>query len=251
MCSAVLMILLVMPVWASDQSRSLQEFIDSIEFEYAYLSKKNKDSIVNWLKNLNENKNLILSPTRNISGLFRIRLQRHDNAKLKKGKRTIRLVWYGGQPKVKIWRWPPLKITKRSSMRRKSEKQIPLFSRPDQIVDKSIQVQNKAVILNLQLEQGLHFIKIHDDAKYGKTQRYWFTVVDKLPSNVPNVPIQAKKGELLKQTFLAIWLATQGKGEWEFEAYQLVTDKKMQGYYPASLVKIGLEAGNCPRHWGH
>jgi len=242
MCSIVLMVLLVMPVWARDLPGSqLQQFIDSLE--NVNLPKKFKYSIVNWLKNLSENKDLILSPTRSISGVFRIRLQREEHAKLKKGKRTIRLVWYGGQPQVKIWRWPPQKTT---NIKKADAKQLP-HSRPTPVFEAIIPVRNKAIILeNLQLlELGFYSIKIHD-AKYGKTQYYWFSVVDELPPII-NAIQTSNFSEIAKHTVLAIWLAAQGKGEWEFEAYQLVTDKKTQEYYPAFLVKIGLEAGICPR----
>ncbi|MDM8560960.1 CHAT domain-containing protein [Candidatus Parabeggiatoa sp. HSG14] len=44
-----------------------------------------------------------------------------------------------------------------------------------------------------------------------------------------------------KKTLLAAWLTNQEKWAWRFEAYQWVT--KITRYYPAQLVKQGIERG--------
>ena len=54
---------------------------------------------------------------------------------------------------------------------------------------------------------------------------------------------QSKLSVLSKKTLLAAWLATQGT--WYFEAYQRIAS--ITGYYPAQLVKQGLERGKHPK----
>jgi len=74
-----------------------------------------------------------------------------------------------------------------------------------------------------------------------------FLVVN--PPQILNVPEleEAALPDNVRKTLLAIWLAVQGKGSWNFEAYQQVAP--LTDYRPAFLLKEALarkqEAQNC------
>ncbi|GEM_PF-2555062 len=163
-----------------------------------------------------------------------IPLLSEDNSKLLEGKRKIYLAWSGGQEPYQV-----------RIFERKTGKHI--------LPDKNISV--RAIGHEYNLTEGEYQIKVRD-ANYNSVEGR-FKVIPKrdLRSNIADGVRKIQESPVLinensKQTLLATWFASQGR-EWGFEAYQQIaemTDAEDTNryYYPAYLVKLGIENDFLP-----
>jgi len=161
--------------------------------------------------------------TRTIS--LSIRLFKGNNAKLIAANRELHLAWYGGTPPYQI---QVSQIeTKKILWNKKNlatpeihlEKQPITHGRYQVIVTDA---QNQKVTGEFTATKTPHLFQ-HPEAQ---------TIEQ---SNLPTAS---------KKTLLAAWLTKQEKGAWRFEAYQWVAG--ITGYYPAQLLKQGIEIGKRP-----
>ena len=141
------------------------------------------------------------------------------------GERTLHLAWYGGKL--------PYQVQVSQIERKKvwwDEKDI----------DKTEITLKKQIIT-----AGRYQVMVTD--AHGKTVIGEFTAITDTLSLFQHPDAQAieqsKLSVLSKKILLAAWLATQGT--WYFEAYQRIAS--ITGYYPAQLVKQGLERGKHPK----
>ena len=152
-----------------------------------------------------------------------MRLFKRNNAKLIAGERTLHLAWYGGKPPYRV-----------------------------QVSKGTTTLWNEKNISNIEITLKQQFITagtyqvVVSDAQ-GKKVIGKFTAVSDAQSLFQHPEAQAIKqsnfSALSKQTLLAAWLAKQGG--WYFEAYQRIAS--ITEYYPARLVKQGLERGKRPK----
>lgn len=152
-------------------------------------------------------------------------LLQEGNLRLVAGKRELHLTWHGGEPPYRV--------------------RVALIG-SDKALWNEHNITKATVVLNKQPIAVGRYQVIVSDAKANLVSGQ-FTVVADLPLlSHPEVKtiIQSDLPEPSKQTLLAAWLWTQEKGIWGFEVYQRVA--KIKGYYPALLIKGGLERGERP-----
>lgn len=155
-----------------------------------------------------------------------------DNSKLLEGKRKIYLAWSGGQT--------PYQVSER-----KTGKPI--------LPGKNISV--RAIKHEYDLTDGEEYkIEVKDANANSVERTFQVTTKRALRSNMADVEREIQKSPVLdkntKQILLATWFASQGR-EWGFEAYQQIaemadTEETSRYYYPAYLVKLGIENNNLP-----
>jgi len=147
------------------------------------------------------------------------------NAKLIAGVRELHLAWYGGKSPYQI--------------------QVFQIGAKKRLWDEKESATIEITFKKQQFTAGRYQVVVTDTQ--GKDVVAEFTAVTDAPSQdskeaqaieQSNLPAQSKK------TLLAVLLAKQ-EG-WYFEAYQRVAS--ITGYYPAQLVKQGLERGK-PQEW--
>ncbi|MDM8559286.1 hypothetical protein [Candidatus Parabeggiatoa sp. HSG14] len=153
-----------------------------------------------------------------------MRLFKGNNAKLIARERALHLAWHGGKSPYQI------------QVSQKGTKKV-LWDEKN--------IKQSEITLKKQLITAGRYQVIVNDAR-GKTVIGEFTAVTDIPSlfQHPETQIieQSNLSALSKKTLLAAWLAKQGG--WHFEAYQKIA--MIAGYYPAQLVKQGLERGKRP-----
>lgn len=153
-----------------------------------------------------------------------MRLFKGNNAKLIAGDRELHLAWYGGEPFY----------------------QVQVFSKGTEKVlwDEKNIAKAEITLKKQRITVGSYQVVIRDAR--GKTIIGEFTALTDAPSLLQDSEAQAIEQSnlpvLSKKTLLATWLAKQGA--WYFEAYQRVAS--ITGYYPAQLLKQGLERGKRP-----
>lgn len=153
-----------------------------------------------------------------------MRLFKRNNAKLIAGERRLHLAWYGGKPPYRV------QVSKIGAKTWWNENNI---------------VNTKITLKKQFITAGCYKVVVSD--AQGKKVIGKFTAVTDVPPLFQHPEAQAIErsnlSALSKKTLLAAWLAKQGG--WYFEAYQriaLITE-----YYPARLVKQGLERGKRPK----
>ncbi|RKZ77473.1 MAG: hypothetical protein DRR19_27930 [Candidatus Parabeggiatoa sp. nov. 1] len=156
---------------------------------------------------------------------FIMRLFKGNNAKLIAGERALHLAWYGGKPRYQV--------------------QVSQIGTEHVLWDQK-EIATAEITLNKQLITAGHYQVVVTDAR-GKTVIGEFTAVTDTPPLFQYPEAQAIEQSnltaLSKKTLQAAWLAKQGG--WYFEGYQRVAS--ITGYYPARLVKQGLERGKRPK----
>jgi hypothetical protein len=159
--------------------------------------------------------------TRTIS--LSMRLFKGNNAKLIAANRELHLAWYGGTPPYQV--------------------QVSQIGTKKTLWDKK-NIETPEIHLEKQCVIPGHYQVVVTDAQNNKVTGK-FTAVAKAPLLLQQSEAQAIEQSDLptpsKKTLLAAWLAKQEKGTWGFEAYQWVVE--ITGYYPARLVKQGIERG--------
>jgi hypothetical protein len=155
-----------------------------------------------------------------------MRLFKGNNAKLIAADRELHLAWYGGTPPYQV---------QVSQIKTKTI----LWDRKH-IETPEIHLEKQPII------PGCYQVIVTDAQNQKVTGE--FTAVPKAPTLLQHPEAQAIKQSDLpttsKQTLLAAWLAKQEKGAFGFEAYQWVAE--ITDYYPAQLVKQGIERGKRP-----
>ena len=155
---------------------------------------------------------------------FIMRLFKGNNAKLIAGDRELHLAWYGGKSPYQI------KVSQIGA---------------EKILWDEKNIDKAEITLKKQRITAGRYQVVVSDAR-GKTQIGKFTAVTDTPLLFQHAEAQAIEQSnlphLSKKTLLAAWLAK--KGGWYFEAYQRIV--KITGYYPAQLLKQGLEQGKRP-----
>lgn len=151
-------------------------------------------------------------------------LLKGNNAKLIAGERELHLTWYGGKAPYRV------QVSKKGT---------------NKVWWNKSNLDNTEIILKKQLMTSGRYQVVISDAQ-GKTVIGEFTIVTDALSLLQNSEAQAIEQsnlpDLSKKTLLVAWLAKQGG--WYFEAYQRIAS--ITGYYPAQLVKQGLERGKRP-----
>jgi len=147
-----------------------------------------------------------------------MRLFKGNNAKLLAGNRALHLAWYDGKPPY----------------------QVRISSMADQTVIWNQKTQTTEIHFEKQQIAVGRYQVVVTDSQGAKVTGEFTAVTEALPLS-PEIE-QSRLPELSKKTLQAAWLAKEGG--WHFEAYQQVT--KITGYYPAQLVKLGLERGKRP-----
>jgi len=153
---------------------------------------------------------------------FIMRLFKGNNAKLTAGDRELHLTWYGG----------------------KSPYQVEV-SHIGAVLWNEKNIAKTGITLKKQRVTAGRYQVIVSDAQ-GKTVIGEFTAVTDTPPLFQDSKAQAIEQSnlphLSKKTLLMTLLAKQGG--WYFEAYQRIA--AITGYYPAQLLKQGLEQGKRP-----
>jgi hypothetical protein len=153
-----------------------------------------------------------------------MRLFKRNNAKLIAGERTLHLAWYGGKPPYQVQ-----------------------VSKGTKTLWNEKNISNTEITLKQQFITTGTYQVIVSDAQ-GKKLIGKFTAISDAQSLFQDPEAQAIQRSnlsvLSKQTLLAAWLAKQGG--WYFEAYQRIASISSE-YYPARLVKQGLERGRRPK----
>lgn len=159
--------------------------------------------------------------TRTIS--LSMRLFKGNNANLIAAHRELHLAWYGGTPPYQI--------------------QVSQIEIGKTLWDKK-NIEIPEIYLEKQpITPGRYQVVVTDAQNNQVTGE--FTAVAKAPHLLQHPEAQAIEQSDLptrsKKTLLAAWLVKQEKGAWRFESYQWVV--RITGYYPAQLVKQGIERG--------
>lgn len=146
-------------------------------------------------------------------------LLKRKNAKLTAGVQELHLAWYGGKSPYQI--------------------QVSQIGVEKVLWNEKNMTKTEITLKKQRIIAGRYQVVVRDEQ--GKTITSEFTAITDAPPLFQNskaqVIKQSKLPHLSKTTLLAAWLAKQGG--WYFEAYQRVA--KITGYYPAQLVKQGLE----------
>jgi len=153
-----------------------------------------------------------------------MRLLKGNNAQLIVGYRELHLAWYGGKPPYQI--------------------QVSKIGTKIVCWDEKNIATAEITLKKRKIKAGRFQVVVSDAQSkkvFGK-----FTAAE-APSLLQNSEARAIEQSDLpkssKETLLAAWLAKQGG--WYFEAYQRIAP--ITGYYPAQLVKQGLERGKRPK----
>jgi hypothetical protein len=153
-----------------------------------------------------------------------MRLFKGNNAKLITGDRELHLTWYGGKSPYQV--------------------EVSQIGAEKVLWDEK-NIAKAEITLKKQRVTAGRYQVIVSDAR-GKTVIGEFTAVtDTSPlfqDSKAQAIEQSNLPHLSKTTLLTTLLAKQGG--WYFEAYQRVA--KITGYYPAQLLKQGLEMGKRP-----
>lgn len=144
------------------------------------------------------------------------------------GRRQLFLAWQGGEGPYRV------RVTRH-------DKSDPVVS-----IDRWEESWVKAS--GLDLEPGGYAVEVKDSTGKGASGR--FEVV-RGPAPQPHSLVHDTFGGDISpspayQTVLALWLATQGNGQWRLEAYQRASELAEIGYPPARLLRDGLERGQRP-----
>ncbi len=144
------------------------------------------------------------------------------NAQLIAGDRELHLAWYGGKSPYQI--------------------QVYQIGTKKVLWDEKESTTIEITFKKQQLKLGNYQVVVTD--AQGKDVVAEFTALTDAPSQDSEAQAieQSNLPALSKKTLLAALLAKQGG--WYFEAYQRVAS--ITGYYPAQLVKQGLEMGERP-----
>ncbi|MDM8563485.1 hypothetical protein QUF54_09045 [Candidatus Marithioploca araucensis] len=144
------------------------------------------------------------------------------NAKLIAGERELHFAWYGGKPPYQV--------------------QVYQIGAEKRLWDEKKSTTIDIVFKKQILTAGRYQVVVND--AQGKDIVAEFTAVTDAPLQDSEAQAieQSNLPELSKKTLLAVLLAKQ-EG-WYFEAYQRVAS--ITGYYPAQLLKQGLEMGERP-----
>lgn len=181
------------------------------------------NSLVNWFKGLQEHQVHLLSvytkgTSKNPEPLT-MPLLTGKSVKLLTGKTTLHLGWLGGRPPYQV------QVSQEGSSQKWSAAHLPTTS---------------LTLENFKATTGRYLVAVHDAA--GQWVKGTFEVV--ADSSILKDPqaqaIQGSPSSESRQVLLASWLAQQPG--WRLEAYQYVTGIAGK-FYPAKLVKEGLEAG--------
>jgi len=202
----------------TDHPSVLSGIMNSISAWFNRLWKNDIQSVEFHIQDIQDNS------TRTIS--LSMRLFKGNNAKLIADNRELHLAWYGGTPPYQV--------------------QVSQIETGKILWDKK-HIETPEIHLEKQPIIPERYQVIVTDAKNQQVTGEFTAVANEL-NLLQHPDAQAIKQSDLpttsKKTLLAAWLAKQEKGAWGFEAYQWVA--KITGYYPAQLVKQGIERGKKP-----
>ncbi len=154
-----------------------------------------------------------------------MRLFKGNNAKLIASDRELHLAWYGGKPPYQV--------------------QVSQIGAKTALWNEKNIAKSEITLKKQRITAGSYQVVI-SDARGGDPVIGEFTALTNTPPLFQDSETQAIEQShlpaLSKKTLQAAWLAKQGG--WYFEAYQRIA--KITGYYPARLLKQGLERGKRP-----
>lgn len=140
------------------------------------------------------------------------------------GTRTLALAWYGGRPpyQVRVYQ---------------VDTQSPMLS-----LEKIGEVRVRSG--SIALPQGAYVVEVRDADGSQVSGRFEALLKDQVPAD-PAELSQSRLPDPVRNTMVAVWLASRGNGAWVLEAYQRVVPLAAS-YYPAGLLRDTLEQGERP-----
>jgi hypothetical protein len=142
-----------------------------------------------------------------------------DSVKLLADKTTLSLGWQGGQPPYRV------QVTLKESPQKRNEAQSETTS---------------VTLANFQAIPGHYLVEVQDNAKQSSKGEFEVVTDSAISAILKDAQALQELSPESRQVLLASRLAQQP--EWRLEAYQQVADIAKK-FYPAWLVKVGLEAG--------
>jgi hypothetical protein len=177
-----------------------------------------------WKNDIQARRLIVLDGEARTIPRFIMRLFKGNNAKLIAGDRELHLAWYGGKSPYQV------RVSQIGA---------------EKVLWNEKNIAKSEITLKKQRVTAERYQVVLSDAR-GKTLIGKFTAVTNTPHLFQHPEAQAIEQSnlphLSKKTLLATWLAK--KCGWYFEAYQRIA--KITGYYPAQLLKQGLERGKRP-----